>query len=451
MIDTCSDVRLDEPRVVDEAMNWATVAKHAVVEWAIATGIQEDTEARVIEAYLGSNNRTKVSRDLQPLITRMYTVALADYLQRNGFCIEGTVEIEERHHQGSSHALGVTLIETAPCVHQSIPQSGLIFVRSATGKRYVVKFETDPLQVRTSTIITVIDDNGQGREFLDGWKRHAEEHAYLRGSAFYASGEPIQMESTKLDDVLMQPETRKQVERLILSFPEQVRRFRRLGLPAKRGIILEGPPGTGKSMLCRALRQHLDCTFIWLTSRHFNDDPADITATWWLARLLKPTVIILEDLDLVAESRDQSSSSYMLGELMALLDGAESNDGILTIATTNRLDVIENALQNRPGRFDGSIHMGPLDAPSRRTLLVRHLHGERVDRSVLERLVEHTEGYTGALLVNLMKSIVERAVEEPGDNGRPHLHITPATVNEVLQELGLRNKRTPTGFLSEQE
>ena len=134
----------------------------------------------------------------------------------------------------------------------------------------------------------------------------------------------------------------------------------------------------------------------------------------------------------------------MLGELMNQMDGVEPNDGILTVATTNRLEVIENALRNRPGRFDRTIHLGELEQKDRRMMLGDLLNGG-LEPDVLHYLMSATDGFTGAQIIELAKSLIDHIDE--GDDGDPDsVRITAATARAALAEMKKAPAKRVMGF-----
>ncbi len=135
-----------------------------------------------------------------------------------------------------------------------------------------------------------------------------------------------------------------------------------------------------------------------------------------LARFVAPAVVFLEDLDLFAEEREGNSSWMGLGELMNQLDGAVDNEDIVTIATTNRLDVIEKALRNRPGRFDRIVQIGEMDERCRYRLLGKLLAKAGIGPEDMNYLVDATADYTGAQVEELANTLYILGVD--GDNAR---------------------------------
>jgi len=156
------------------------------------------------------------------------------------------------------------------------------------------------------------------------------------------------------------------------------------------------------------LADNIDASFMWVSPRHVKEAES-FSEILDVTRFTAPTVLFLEDLDLFAEERD--SKGWMgLGELMNQLDGAVDNEDIVTIATTNRLEAVEKALRNRPGRFDRIVHLGPLDTGCRRLMLERQLNGADIDETDFDELIEATDDYTGSQLEELVNTLYILAV-----------------------------------------
>ena len=147
----------------------------------------------------------------------------------------------------------------------------------------------------------------------------------------------------------------------------------------------------------------LGVSFIWISPRHVRDAHS-FEEILEVARFVAPAVVFLEDLDLFAEERDTNGWTG-LGELMNQLDGAVDNEGIVTLATTNRLEVIEKALRNRPGRFDRVITMESMDGVCRRQMLRHELRNARISPADRDHLVEATDDYTGAQVEELANTV----------------------------------------------
>jgi hypothetical protein len=160
----------------------------------------------------------------------------------------------------------------------------------------------------------------------------------------------------------------------------------------KRGLLLYGPPGTGKTHTTRYVVQHLDGSTVFLLSGRSLHLIGMVTS---LARELQPAVVVLEDVDLVAEDRGYGDgASPVLFELLDAMDGAAADADLLFLLTTNRADLLEPALAARPGRVDVAVEIGLPDADSRRRLFEVYSRGVPLaaQPADLEAVVERTEG-----------------------------------------------------------
>ncbi len=229
-----------------------------------------------------------------------------------------------------------------------------------------------------------------------------------------------------------------------------VRRFtspatQRLGLRRRAGLILAGPPGTGKSSIGRELAESLSCTFLWVTPADLQK-PDHVHEVFEIARWLAPTVIFLEDLDLIAQSRDRGFRNDLLGPLMNELDGAAGDQPILTIATTNRLEVVEEAVRNRPGRFDQILEIGPPDAETRRRLLGHRLRHVGVADEDLDWAVERLDGSTGAQIEEVANGAIAAAVLEREGEAMERVEVLRVHLLCALDLVGRAPERRTAGF-----
>lgn len=217
-----------------------------------------------------------------------------------------------------------------------------------------------------------------------------------------------------------------------------------LGLRRRAGVILAGPPGTGKTSLCREASGQVAATFLWVTPGDVASEE-NVREVFQLARWLAPTIVVLEDLDLVAESRGRGNRSSVLGQLMSELDGAPGDHQVLTIATTNRLEVIEEAVRSRPGRFDQVIRIEAPDAEGRRALVAHRFARCEVGGEDLDWFAGCLDGATGAEIEEATNSAIAAAVvESPPESGaapriaRRHLEKSLAWVQRlpVRREVG---------------
>jgi DNA polymerase III delta prime subunit len=216
------------------------------------------------------------------------------------------------------------------------------------------------------------------------------------------------------DDVVLPQTVLVRVERHALGVASYREALLSAGQHLKRGLLLYGPPGTGKTHTTRYLLGQMDgYTRLVLTGRSL----IAVGAVTDLARDLLPAVVVLEDVDLVAEERSHGpASSPVLFDLLDAMDGAAPDADLLFLLTTNRADLLEPALAARPGRVDVAVEIALPDATARERLL--WLYGRSVPLELTEAdvaaAVERTDGTTASFLKELIRrSVLEALLDDP--------------------------------------
>ncbi len=248
--------------------------------------------------------------------------------------------------------------------------------------RELVNRNAEPILVRvkvdTYRKIVLLEvgavDEGDARAFVDTALELASEHSIYRQRTVDVSFERevrdeygeveeqsaldirfLPMPAVEKDDIILDEVVERVLNRNVFDFHERRDLLRSLGLPGRRGLLFYGPPGTGKTYSCKYIAHRLtDVTTVAVTGRAL----LHIRSICQIARMLQPSLIILEDVDLVYSSRDLAVGGAFLGELMDELDGFAAEDQILFILTTNALDRVEAAIKDRPGRISQCVYFG---------------------------------------------------------------------------------------------
>lgn len=186
------------------------------------------------------------------------------------------------------------------------------------------------------------------------------------------------------------------------------------GQHLKRGVLLYGPPGTGKTLTVRHLLSRTEgVTAVLLTGSSIQH----ISAAAELARTLQPSIVVLEDIDLVAMER-HSSPQPLLFEVLDALDGLDGDADVAFIMTTNRVQVLERALVSRPGRVDLAVEIGLPGGPERFRLLEKYAAGLPFSQEALMEASSRAEQTTGSFAKELVRRAVLAAARhgvEPDD------------------------------------
>jgi len=243
--------------------------------------------------------------------------------------------------------------------------------------------------------------------------------------------------SLRRDDVVLPDAVLTRAERHALGVAAHRDALLAAGQHLKRGLLLYGPPGTGKTHTTRyLLGQMTGYTRLVLTGRAL----IGVGAVTELARDLQPAVVVLEDVDLVAEERSMGpASSPVLFDLLDAMDGAAPDADLLFLLTTNRADLLEPALAARPGRVDVAVEIELPDAAARERLLA--LYGRGVPMALtsedIAAAVERTDGTTASFLKELIRrSVLESLHDTEGPAGAATLTaVTGAHLTRALDDL----------------
>ncbi|WP_370545538.1 ATP-dependent zinc metalloprotease FtsH [Gilliamella sp. W8123] len=217
---------------------------------------------------------------------------------------------------------------------------------------------------------------------------------------------------TKFSDVAGSEEAKQEVTEVV-DFLRDPGKYQKLGGRIPKGILMVGPPGTGKTLLAKAIAGEANVPFFSISGSDFVEMFVGVGASrvrdlFEQARKHSPCIIFIDEIDAVGRKRGAGSMGghdereQTLNQMLVEMDGFEANSGIIIIAATNRVDILDPALL-RPGRFDRQVQIGLPDMKGREQILAVHVQkvplGSDVNLSVLAR---GTPGYSGAELANLV-------------------------------------------------
>ena len=217
-------------------------------------------------------------------------------------------------------------------------------------------------------------------------------------------------------------EEKEELEELV-DFLREPRKYTRLGARIPKGILLVGPPGTGKTLLAKAVAGEAGVPFFSISGSDFVEMFVGVGASrvrdlFQDAKKNAPCIIFIDEIDAVARRRGSGlggghdEREQTLNQLLVEMDGFGINEGIIVMAATNRVDILDPAIM-RPGRFDRKIHVGRPDIGGREEILQVHAKNKPLGDDIdLKQIAQTTAGFTGADLENLLNEAAIVAARE---------------------------------------
>ncbi|MFI6392705.1 AAA family ATPase [Nonomuraea sp. NPDC050540] len=310
-------------------------------------------------------------------------------------------------------AVDYTTAPIGPDESAEVIALGLILARSPDGEPVVIGLR-GPQQhgPPKSNVVVLATDRAIATRTREAIEGHMRAHDIYRGQIL--SFEWSEHRGNDLVTFLPRPQVSAEqvilpegvldgIERHIIGIGEHAVRLREHGQHLKRGLLLHGPPGTGKTHTARYLMGRMrQCTVIVMTGSAIRF----VTQAAGLARRLQPAIVILEDVDLVARDRSYTEDGNpLLFALLDAMDGVGADADVTFVLTTNRADVLERALADRPGRVDLAVRIPKPDAAGRRELLRLYARDMRLEAD-LEPIVERTDGATASFFKELLRRAV---------------------------------------------
>ena len=339
---------------------------------------------------------------------------------------------------------------TRPCV-----QCALYLVTGSGGPlALLVRGPEEHSANENVTVEAACEDAETGRRAVDEIRALSIRHNVFRGHVIAFGGDVFGRQRTLLsfldrprvgrDEVVLPPDVLDGIEAQVVGIARHADRLLASGQHLKRGVLLHGAPGTGKTHTIRYLLGQLAGVTVVVLSGQALGLIAEACS---VARALQPSVVVVEDVDLIAEERGFRMGQHpLLFQLLNEMDGLGEDLDVTFLLTTNRADLLERALAERPGRVDHAALLPLPDADARRRLIQLYRGNLDLDLADPDAVIARTDGVTASFIKELLRRAALRAAGEapdlPEDDGGP-LRVADAHLSAALDQLlDTRNELT---------
>jgi len=426
-----------------------------LADWAAEHAPEpEPVVRRLLREHLGADPREVpiVSRSLEAWDRPNFQVAIDAWSEGREVEVVGLPVMQGYRAGLAELARGpgwLAEVEPSALEHVTVPlgeresvtcvQSGFWLVRDGEGPLIaMLKSDDRGMGERLSLEVMAPERERAERVLAELWRLMRERNVYrgrvleLRGRYFHEDeGAPLTVRtlpSIARDRIVLPAGVLERIERHAFGVADHAERLRASGRHLRRGLLLHGAPGTGKTLTAMYLAGGMPGrTVVLLTGQALGAVGMSID----LATALQPAMVILEDVDLVAMDRDFEPTNAILFELLNGMDGLDEDHDVLFVLTTNRADLLEPALAARPGRVDQAVELPLPDADGRRRLLALYGEGLDVTTGDDDPLVERLDGVSPAFIRELLRRAALLSAE--GSDGR--IRVTPDHLARALDEL----------------
>lgn len=389
-----------------------------------------------LHQFLGKNHTTTASVVQPRYYCHLLAWALERYIEEQGWHTVRTVG----YH--SSEPL-FTELDTGSGDSTIVLWNGTLFL-ARKHKRLAVTIDADPRGESTVVVHGAARLEDTVRDFAAGVQATVRERNFYRGGNIQLGGiiHFLDVPSKSWDSIVLDEEARGEIEANTTGFMARRESLARYGIPAKRGVLLAGRPGTGKTLVCKALMSGSGETTCILASTYTLGVEGYITELYDLARDLAPSIVFIEDVDLIAKDRMEwgDTSGPVLPALLAALDGIEECHEVITVATTNHREALDKALSQRPSRFDRIIDIPCPSAEQRRRLVSNLCRRIPLDERIQARIAARTEGLTPAQVQEVLYTLAIRYGDDGGDDKPEPLAVTAEQVDRAISMIGGKGK-----------
>jgi len=410
----------DDDCIVGETPGWRERQQHRF----------KQKNRAIIDRFLGKGRRTNQVVILPRYYGELLTWALHQYLQRQGWKVAATLG-----YRGPEPVF--TDVDTGAKTENLLVDGQLLIEKEDI--KYVVTVDINPRFRSSVQLEGPLKKRKEIERFVAGVTGIVEQENFYRGRKIEFSGRIrfLDVKDRSWDSVVLDAETKAEIRANTVDFLRRKDEWGKYGIPLKRGILLAGEPGTGKTIICKALMAEVEGITCITTNGYALDDDDYVTELYELAGDLSPSIVFIEDIDLIGQNRMEFG--YMRGSallsLLSVMDGVEEQREVVTVATTNCLETLDKALSQRPSRFDRVIKLTRPSLEERCELVSRLCQKIPLDEETQQYIAQTAENCTPAQLQEIVFSMV---IQHPA--GNPNVPVTKNDIDRAISRINDKSR-----------
>ena len=389
-----------------------------------------------IARFLGKGRRANAVGVLPSYYGELLTWALQRYLERDGWEIAETLGYRDPEPSYAN-------VSTDYDRRESLLVRGQLLTQKDDTCLVVT---VDVLSIYPATVQVCGQEEHKGRieAFVNGVMKIAKEENFYRGKKIEFAGRVrfLDVAGKPWHDIILDRATKREVKANTVEFLRRGKRWHGLGIPQKRGVLLAGEPGTGKTLICKALMAEAEGITCITTSAYRLSEDEYITDLYEMAQDLSPCIVFIEDIDLIGLNREEYHYQHgpALLALLNVLDGVEEKHEIVTVATTNNQQALDRALSQRPSRFDRVISLPLPSMDERRELVGLLCQKIPIGVAAQDYIAFKADGCTPAQLQEVVYGLAIEYREEPSRPPTMCLDISHEDIDRAVSRAKGRNK-----------
>ncbi len=390
-----------------------------------------------IDKYLGTAERTHAVGILPAYYAELLIWALDRYIKREGWKVVDILGYR-------SPEPAYLDVSTDYDKRENLLMRGQMLMEK-DGARFVVTVDVMPRYEATVQAQGPEEQKDAIEAFIDGVLTIAGRENFYRGKKIEFGGRIrfMNVEGKSWHSIILDRATKKEIKANTVEFLSRAKRWHGFGIPQKRGVLLAGEPGTGKTLICKALMAEADGITCIATNAYRLSEDGYITELYDMAEDLSPCIVFIEDIDLIGLNREEYHYQHgpALLSLLNVLDGVEEKHEIVTVATTNNWEALDRAISHRPSRFDRVIKLSLPSLEERRQLVSLLCQKIPIDMPTQDYIACKAEGCTPAQLQEIVYGLAIEYREESSQPPSLFLDISRDDVDRAISRINGRNKR----------